>query len=304
VAGRLAQPAPEFLEAIAAVKGCGLLTQRLALAEVSPFSGLPDATEEAGGFPAAVPAGRMDLERRVAAPAERAEGVAERKPGGGAQAPVFSFRRREAGTVEAAGAPAGATGVHEIAARARSATELPAVERRGSAAAGAAPAVPPVRGEVTRELEVRRAERAVPGMEVRRPDEAVQAIELLDALASELLGAPGLEPAPLRAGAAPDASAAAREAAPAFDAARGQEPRLAPVLRIDDRSLTVAAQTIAVQNERAAVPAEARPGVRSGSAFGEAPGATQSSQLDAETVAAMVNEVLAEQARRHGVDLS
>jgi hypothetical protein len=292
VAGRLAQPAPEFLEAIAAVKGCGLLTQRLALAEVSPFSGLPDATEEAGGFPAAVPAGRMDLERRVAAPAERAEGVAERKPGGGAQAPVFSFRRREAGTVEAAGAPAGATGVHEIAARARSATELPAVERRGSAAAGAAPAVPPVRGEVTRELEVRRA------------DEAVQAIELLDALASELLGAPGLEPAPLRAGAAPDASAAAREAAPAFDAARGQEPRLAPVLRIDDRSLTVAAQTIAVQNERAAVPAEARPGVRSGSAFGEAPGATQSSQLDAETVAAMVNEVLAEQARRHGVDLS
>ena len=308
VATHLAQPAPELLNAIAAVKGCGLLTQSLPLADASPFGGLPDATEETGGgFAAAVPAARVDLPRPRVAAVGQPVPAAEQKPGGGAQAPVFSFRRSGAAPVGTAASPAGTNGVREDTAstRERVATELPAIERRETAAASsAAPVVRPVGARIT------------PTSEVRRPDQAAQAIELLDALATELLAAPVLEPPALHTGAPPDARAAARGAAPVFEQVRGESPstvlseftsappaetRVVSHLRMDHRSLTVAAR-----NEQ--------PGAGSASASADihlvpnqypaVPEASAPSHLDAETLASMVNEVLAEQARRHGVDLS
>ena len=312
VAEYLAQPAPEFLDAIAAVKGCGLLTQNLPLANASPFGGLPDAAEElTASFPSTARAAGMDLPRPVIAASAQPGQSAQQKPGGREQPPVFSFRRGSTTPAQPA-PPRAVTGgkkAIESVERASSATEPPGIVRQE----GSQPSSPVALLSIApSQIALAAGSRPANGSE--------QAIELLDALATELLAAPVAEPPVLRAGAPPDAKPSARQVAPAFDQVRGEtsstvlsevtapppaEAGVVSHLRIDHRSLTAAAQNERSRAGSASEPAGLRPAAV-GNIVPNPPVLETSafSRLDAETLASMVNEVLAEQARRHGVDLS
>ena len=311
VAEYLAQPAPEFLDAIAAVKGCGLLTQSLPLANASPFGGLPDAAEElTASFPSTARAAGMDLPRPVIAASAQPGQSAQQKPGGGEQPPVFSFRRGSTTPAQPAPPRAGTDGTKAIepVERANSATEPAGIVRQE----GSQPSSPDAL------LSIAPSQTALAGS--RPPNGSEQAIELLNALATELLAAPVAEPPVLHAGAPPDAKPSARQLAPAFDQVRGEtsstvlsevtapppaETGVVSHLRIDHRSLTAAAQNERSRAGSASESAGLRPAA-GGSIVPNPPVLETSvfSHLDAETLASMVNEVLAEQARRHGVDLS
>jgi hypothetical protein len=199
-ARRLAQPAPEFLDAIAAVKFCRLLTQDLSLAEVSPFGALPDAAVQQleGSAGAAEPGGRMDARRPVLAVSRRPDSPAEHERSRGAP-PVFSFRRSNAFAVGPAPSPTVFSQIKQdraVESRLRSVAGSPDVQQREdqrledlpahSSTSSAPPAVP-------------------------NPRETAGAVaELLDSLATELLAGPVAEPVPSRAGVAPGVSAAVR----------------------------------------------------------------------------------------------
>jgi hypothetical protein len=133
-------------------------------------------------------------------------------------------------------------------------------------------------------------------------------MELLDSIATELLAAPAT--APERDASNP----AARQSEPPRDVPAGRDfPALAHDSgRSDAPALELPAIDSVASVQASLVP---RPAVMTSSSVAPAPQAPSSKtatdaaqpappQLDPELLASLVNDVLVEQARRHGVDLS
>jgi hypothetical protein len=158
----------------------------------------------------------------------------------------------------------------------------------------------------------------------RRPGQTSGSLALLDALATELLAAPVAEPMASRMEASPGLSATARLGTSFFNLDRRgvsaaasdpfpagpqagllSEPNLGglaaspsgriawPGLNAESAASTgTAAESLAATARATLAPP------------GSLAAVSAAANLDAETIASMVNEALAEQARRHGVDLS
>jgi len=299
IARALAQPTLKFLDGVALVQSCGLLTQELPLAVASPFSILPETAGERQqeGSPHADSAGRIELPQRVGTAPCHSEPAANMRAGETASAPVFSFRRKESTAPPEADTALAPPAVLKIIdgreSRAR-AKEIPAeIPDPKNTVAGSADAL-------HRATHVLRE-----GAAVARPREmAGTVIELLDSLATELLASPALNPMPAsaerdvtsknteqRQTSLPAAGHPAASSAPEllhtmqplfFDSA----PQSAHIMPQSYGAPNLTGTSWAQTESAAISPAPPSP------------------NLDAETLASLVNDVLAEQARRHGVDLS
>jgi hypothetical protein len=307
MARKLAQPAPEFLHVIAAVKSSGLLMRELPLTGASPFGGLPDTAldqRQASAEPAD-PAARIDLLRRAAAARRHPESTQEKHDAKTAASPVFSFRRIQRSAVlaksEARALPAAVNPIDAVDSGALAAETPAEFERRESEAAAPPPSMvfTPVPSPA-----------AIP----HPRNMAGAAIELLDALATELLAAPStatdrspLHPAAYAGGGAPTVNSRQDQTPDVSLRMAGHQPDVNPV----QETLSLAPLSTAYNGPQAVHPvmraggAPSLPGlpqVSMESVIVSPPAA--SPNLDAETIASLVNEVLADQARRHGVDLS
>jgi hypothetical protein len=315
VIGRLAHPLPESLRGggDGRAAALGLLTQELPLADASPFGALPKSVSgESGGSQTAQRGGRMDAPRPALAPPRPAPGVSEPAESTSAH-PVFSFRGRGPGA--RAPEPDGKTisgpkALGSNPARPKPVVDLPPVEVRIPEAARLE--AHNLFSEPAAFDNLVSPPQAPPA--VRPLSATTQVYELLDSLATELMAVPA--PAPSSTG----ARAGEPEARPGtvFDAyplpehAPSTSTQGVPDLPPDPPALwsTASAPTIAHGLRRDTLPGHTasppalRP-VRGGSPSLPLPVDRPAlSSLDAETLASMVNEVLAEQARRHGVDLS
>jgi len=154
----------------------------------------------------------------------------------------------------------------------------------------------------------------------RRPGQTSGSLALLDSLATELLAAPVAEPIASRMEASPGLSATARPGTPAFDLDRrgGSTPTRNPFPAglISQPNLAGLAASPSGRIAWLGLNAESAASTRTAAESFRAPAratlsptaslttVSPAGNLDAETLASMVNEALADQARRHGVDLS
>jgi hypothetical protein len=311
VAQSLARPAPGFLHSIALVKSSGVLTQQVPLSMDSPFGALPDAASSGGSVAPPEPAGRIGAPKIVRNLAERPP-VAERRDANITPLPVFSLRRGARAAKPEHAAPTAPPPARPFTIATLEAVRPPDTRLPAAPRAEASPAPSP--GAVR----LAAAMTNHPETPTRPRETTREAMELLDSIATELLAAPA---------AAPRGAAAASPAPP--PPARESEPRQAivpshrkpgrdfPALAHDagrpgttnlelplidsaasaqvslvPRPAAVTSFSLAVASQTSSSP----------TATGDAQPA--SPQLDPELLASLVNEVLVEQARRHGVDLS
>jgi hypothetical protein len=314
VAQSLARPAPGFLDGIALVKSSGVLTQQLPLSMDSPFGALPDAAFSGGSIAPPEPAGRIDAPKIVRNVAERPP-EAVRRDARITPLPVFSLRRgARPGTPEQA--------AHTSPPSARPTTvDSPALKDSASNLA----TLEAVRPPDTRLLALPRAEappsqssgaaRLASAMTSQaeapaRPGQTTRdAMELLDSIATELLAAPAAAPRG-GASASPAQTPFARQSEPrqAIAPSRMDPGRDFPALAHDTgRPHAPALELPSIDPAASAPPSSsslviAPQAPSPKTAVGAEPVA--SPHLDPELLASLVNEVLVEQARRHGVDLS
>jgi hypothetical protein len=311
IAERLARPATRLEALTARVLESPLLTQSLPLTDVSPFGVLRDAAvsppDRAGGNDSAY---RAELLR----PLPTTRTVAPEASGGTSRAssPVFSFRRPPATrSTTGHGARSSSTAESDPGTRGESSrlASFPPDRLPGDPSM-AIPEVAPM-GSASEPPSSAPAGRSAPGAEP-------PTIELVDALASELLAAPRperrspdrVESTPIhpaaRAVASPDPLAprapAGRDHDPLSAAERAEPIALAPGQTRGTATLLPEPAVPAASPAPAAL--AATPTRAAGHAVTTVTTTSAGFSLDAETLAALVNEVLAEQARRHGVDLT
>ena len=322
VAEKLTNPLGELLGVIAEVKSMLVMGREIPLADVSPFGVLP---KEAAASREASVEGRsatyIDLpERRASTRAERLR-AESRIDSADTAYPVFSLRRSPVGfpkSMEAqtrrlpSRSPYGEEGPSRSTAGELGALAEPVAAEPGTMAL---PLVPRARESV-----VERFNPPVPQGEAARlwsgalpeprPRETATPFEIIDVLASELL-AP--RPTPFATlGAAAGTSGQDVSATPTPQPSTdSQRSSIAPgVLSSGPEEREVQRLVEESEPEKsgprdvASMESGTRPAIAN---FPEVAASSASSPRfhpDAETLASLVNEVLAEQARRHGVDLS
>ncbi len=325
VAERLTNPLGELLGSVAELWSMLVISEGIPLADTSPFGVLP-GDSEVSRRPSvqATPAARIDLpERKRSASPERSADPSSVHTTATA-APLFSFRgSRVASQRSAEGKPGKVPSpprYDEHGAVQSSAGKLGPVSESvvgdqekpdapmfsGMRDPARKPAIP---SEAAASLQA--GSLSAGELPPAHPGQPPRPFEILDELASELLAA---RPAPVAVqnpsvgvgnhdlSLAPATTQVGTELRQSRNMqAVGRNYQSEPdVLRAFEASPTEKP----FLREHAAVAAQLPPGIQKFPEVAASIAASQGSHVDAETLAALVNEILAEQARRHGVDLS